>query len=106
VAGKHFTAGLGVLANSRLEVRNAGYRQLSVSVGVDDSATDAAHAVTFQIYGDRRLLASSAPVRRGTVTKPLVANVSGVKLVELVARSPGAVNERLPIVWGDAALRH
>jgi hypothetical protein len=106
VAGKHFSAGLGVLANSRLEVRNAGYRQLTVSVGVDDSATDAAHAVTFQIYGDRRLLASSAPVRRGTVAKPLVANVSGVKLVELVARSPGAVNERLPIVWGDAALRH
>jgi hypothetical protein len=104
VAGKHFTAGLGVLANSRLEVRNAGYRQLTVSVGVDDSATDAAHAVTFQVYGDRRLLATSAPVRRGTAAKPLTVNVAGVKLVELVARSAGAVNERLPIVWGDAAL--
>lgn len=103
VAGKHFTAGLGVLANSRLEVRNAGYRQLSVSVGVDDSATDATHAVTFQVYGDRRLLATSAPVRRGTAVKPLTVNVAGVKLVELVARSAGAVNERLPIVWGDAA---
>lgn len=103
VAGKHFTAGLGVLANSRLEVRNAGYRQLSVSVGVDDSATDATHAVTFQVYGDRRLLATSAPVLRGTAVKPLTVNVAGVKLVELVARSAGAVNERLPIVWGDAA---
>ncbi|MET3713430.1 hypothetical protein ABIC65_004162 [Sphingomonas trueperi] len=105
VAGKHFNAGLGVLANSRLEVRNAGYRQLSVSVGVDDSATDAAHAVTFQLYGDGRLLATSAPIRRGTAAKPLTVNVAGVKLVELVARSAGAVNERLPIVWGDAAFR-
>jgi len=105
VAGTHFTAGLGVLANSRLEVRNAGYRQLSVSVGVDDSATDAAHAVTFQVFGDGRLLATSAPVRRGLAAKPLTANVAGVKLVELVARSADAVNERLPIVWGDAAFR-
>ncbi|SFK56415.1 Alpha galactosidase A [Sphingomonas sp. NFR04] len=105
VAGAHFAAGLGVLANSRLEVRNAGYRQLTVSVGVDDSATDATHAVTFQIYGDRRLLATSAPIRRGGAAKPLRADVAGVKLVELVARSGGAANERLPVVWGDAALR-
>lgn len=104
VAGKHFTAGLGVLANSRLEVRNAGYRQLTVSVGVDDSATDAARGVTFQVYGDRRLLATSKPARRGAPAQPLTANITGVKLVELVARSAGAANARLPVVWGDAAL--
>jgi len=103
VAGKHFTAGLGVLANSRLEVRNPGYRQLTVSVGVDDSATDAARGVTFAVYGDRRLLATSTPLRRGMAAKPLMANVTGVKLVELVARAPGAVNERMPVTWGDAA---
>lgn len=103
VAGKHFTAGLGVLANSRLEVRNPGYRQLTVSVGVDDSATDAAGGVTFAVYGDRRLLATSTPLRRGMAAKPLKANVTGVKLVELVARAPGAVNERMPVTWGDAA---
>jgi len=105
VAGRHFTAGLGVLANSRLEVRNPGYRRLTVSVGVDDSATDSARRVTFAVYGDRRLLATSAPLRRGAVAQPIEVNVTGVKMVELVARAPGAGNERLPIVWGDAAYR-
>jgi hypothetical protein len=103
VAGKHFTAGLGVLANSRLEVRNPGYRRFTVSVGIDDSATDAARGVTFAVYGDRRLLATSTPLRRGMAAKPLTANVTGVKLVELVARAPGAVNEQMPVTWGDAA---
>lgn len=103
VAGQHFTGGLGVLANSRLEVRNAGYRQLTVSVGVDDSATDASHGVTFALYGDRRLLATSTPMRRGMAAKPLTADVRSVKIVELVARAPGAANERLPLAWGDAA---
>ncbi|WP_313540102.1 NPCBM/NEW2 domain-containing protein [Sphingomonas sp.] len=103
VTGKHFAAGLGVLANSRLEVHNPGYRQLTVSVGVDDSATDLAHAVTFQIYGDRRLLATSAPMRRGTGAKLLAVDIAGAKLIELVARSANTVNERLPITWGDAA---
>lgn len=103
VAGQHFTAGLGVLANSRLEVRNPGYRRLTVSVGVDDSATDAARGVTFAVYGDRRLLATSTPMRRGMAAKPLAVDVAGVKILELVARAPGAINEHLPLVWGDAA---
>ncbi|WP_010545259.1 NPCBM/NEW2 domain-containing protein [Sphingomonas elodea] len=103
IAGKRLTAGLGVLANSRLEVRNPGYRQLTLSVGVDDSATDASRPVTFTVYGDRKLLASSGPLRRGMVPKSLAVNVAGVKLVELVARAPGAVNEKLPVVWGEAA---
>ena len=103
VAGTHFTAGLGVLANSRLEVRNPGYRRLTVSVGVDDSALDAAEPVTFAIYGDRRLLATSTPRRRGMIAQPLTADIAGVKLVELIARAPGKHNERLPVTWGDAA---
>jgi hypothetical protein len=103
IAGRPFESGLGVLTNSRLEVRNQGFSRLTTSVGVDDSATDADQTVTFAIYGDGRLLAISSPLRRGTAAQKLQADVSGVKLVELVARSEGTVNERLPVSWADAA---
>jgi hypothetical protein len=36
--------------------------------------------------------------------RPLSAPVAGVKIIELVARSAGADNQRLPVTWGDAAL--
>jgi hypothetical protein len=104
IAGTTYAAGIGVLANSRLEVRNAGYRRLSAQVGVDDSARDATHGVTFMVYGDGKLLAKSKPLRRGQRAQALNADVGGVKVVELVARSAAKDNEQLPVSWGDAAL--
>ncbi|PZQ36941.1 MAG: alpha-galactosidase, partial [Phenylobacterium zucineum] len=65
VAGKPFAAGIGILANSRLEVRNAGAKRFTAMVGVDDSASDKAGAVTFAVYGDGKLLATSKPVKWG-----------------------------------------
>ncbi len=105
IAGAPYAAGIGILANSRLEVRNQGYRSLSTKVGVDDSAQDGAHDVTFLVYGDGKLLAKSKPLRRGQPAQALNADVAGVKLVELVARSAAGANEHLPVSWGNAALR-
>jgi len=105
VAGKQFTAGIGILANSRLEVRNSrGAQRFTATVGIDDSATDKTHPVTFAVYGDGKLLATSAAIKWGEAAKTLSVPVAGVKLVELVARSPGADNMRLPVTWGEAAL--
>ncbi|MEN2785046.1 NPCBM/NEW2 domain-containing protein [Sphingomonas qilianensis] len=103
IAGTTFGAGIGILANSRLEVRNTA-RRFTTMVGVDDSAVDKTHAVTFAVYGDGRLLATSAPLKWGMAAQPLSVPVAGVKLIELVARSRGATNQRLPVTWGDAAL--
>uniref|UniRef100_UPI003B3A3B95 NPCBM/NEW2 domain-containing protein n=1 Tax=Sphingomonas sp. TaxID=28214 RepID=UPI003B3A3B95 len=52
IADTPYAAGIGILANSRLEVRNASARRFTTMVGVDDNATDKTHAVTFAIYGD------------------------------------------------------
>jgi alpha-galactosidase len=104
IAGTPYAAGIGILANSRLEVRNHGYRRLSTQVGVDDSARDRTHGVTFMIYGDGKLLAKSKPLRWGQPAQALSANVAGVKMIELVARSTTQGNELLPVSWGDAAL--
>jgi hypothetical protein len=104
VAGHAYPAGIGILANSRLEVRNHGYRNFSAQVGVDDSARDRKHGVTFMVYGDGKLLATSKALRWGQPAQTLSADVAGVKVVELVARSAAANNELLPVTWGSAAL--
>ena len=104
IAGRRFETGLGVLANSRLEVRNAGFRRFTASVGVDDSAQDRSGPVTFLVYGDGKLLAKSRPLRFGQPPQNLGVEVSGVKLLELVARTPGASRHPDPVTWGDAAL--
>ncbi|WP_081996141.1 NPCBM/NEW2 domain-containing protein [Croceibacterium mercuriale] len=104
VAGQHFASGIGVLANSRLEARNEGHRRFTASVGVDDSAEDADNEVTFALYGDGRLLTRSEPLSRGMPAQSLEADITGVTLLELVARTRDAANGRLPVTWGDAAL--
>ena len=104
IAGQNFGSGVGVLANSRLEVRNQGFSRFTAKVGVDDSARDAAHPVQLTVYGDGRLLASET-ARRGEAAKPIDVDVRGVAIVELVALAPNAPGEMLPISWGDAALR-
>ncbi|MET3663420.1 NPCBM/NEW2 domain-containing protein [Caulobacter sp. 1776] len=104
VAGKRYTAGIGILANSRLEVRNRGAARLTAQVGVDDSASDKTSDVTFLVYGDGKLLATSKPAKWGAAPQALSVPVAGVKLIELVARSPRGDNQRLPVTWGEAAL--
>ena len=104
IAGKTFTSGVGILANSRLEVRNAGFARFSAQVGVDDSALDGDQPVRFFLYGDGKPLASTPLLRRGQPAQAIAADVKGVKLLELVARADGVKGNAVPVSWGDAAL--
>jgi len=104
IARKAYPSGIGILANSRLEVRNDGYRRFTADVGVDDSATDKSHEVTFAVYGDGKRLAESRPLKWGMPAEPVEVDVSGVAVIELVARSTNNQNEALPVTWGAAAL--
>jgi alpha-galactosidase len=103
VGGVNFATGIGVLANSRIEVRNAGYATFSAKVGMDDSSRNRSAPVSFAIYGDGRLLASSGPLAYGQA-KPLTAKVAGVKIIELVARTTKGERYPAPVTWGEAAL--
>jgi hypothetical protein len=105
IGGKGFASGIGVLANSRLEVRNQDFARFTASVGVDDSALDGDQQVRFFLYGDGKPLASTPPMRRGNPPRPLAADVKGVRLLELVARADGVLDNAVPVTWGDAALR-
>ncbi|HEX5184261.1 MAG TPA: NPCBM/NEW2 domain-containing protein [Allosphingosinicella sp.] len=104
VGGKRFDTGIGVLADSRLEVRNAGYARFGAMVGVDDSARDRSQPVTFLVYGDGKLLARSRPMRFGEAPVAIAADVRGIALIELVARTPVRMRFPDPVTWGEAAL--
>jgi hypothetical protein len=105
VAGKRFGSGIGILANSRLEVRNAaGGRRFAAMVGVDEWSRNPDSKVRFLVYGDGRLLAESTAVAARDAPVPLQADISGVKIVELVARAEGKPETPPSVVWGEAAL--
>jgi len=104
INGKKFEAGIGVLANSRLEVRNQGYRRFTAIVGVNDSARDNRHAATFTVYGDGKALLTSRPLKWGTDGQQLSVDVSNVKIIELVVRAATDDHSALPVTWGEAAL--
>ncbi|VXC99141.1 NPCBM/NEW2 domain-containing protein [Sphingomonas sp. 8AM] len=107
VAGRAFDTGLGVLAGSRLEVRNTrGATRFEALVGVDDSTRNTRDATEFFVYGDGRLLARSGARRFGDVVTSLSADVHDVKVIELVTRAVRRASD-LPIVttWAEAALR-
>ncbi len=102
--GKVYDTGIGVLANSRLEVRNPGQSHFAATVGIDDSATARGRRVVFEVYGDGRLLARSAPVALNAAPTTIEADVRGRKIIELIARADSAPGAALPVVWGDARL--
>ncbi len=104
--GRRFAHGIGVLANSRLEVLAAGeFQRFSASVGVDDASKTSGASVRLAVYGDGRLLARSKPLRAGDAPVALSASIKGVKVVELVAVSSDAAAPPA-VVWGGARMTH
>jgi hypothetical protein len=106
VAGQAFDSGIGVLSNSRLQVRNdAGYALLTASVGVDDSTENTGQPVRFYVYGDGKLLAESPPVAFGRKAHRISADIRGRKVIELVVRGPTSDNAPLVVAtWGEVQL--
>lgn len=107
IGGNRFDTGLGILSQSRLEVRNtAKHARFEALVGVDDSTRNTRDRAQFLVYGDGRLLASSKPMTFGEAAQPLAADIRGIKVVELVVRTRTR-RRALPLVttWADAALR-
>jgi len=106
IAGQAFDSGLGVLSNSRLQVKNASaHAVLMASVGVDDSSANVSQAVQFYVYGDGKLLSRSPAMTSGARANQISANIKGSKLIELVVRDAQSGNT-LPVVatWGDVRL--
>lgn len=104
ISGSKYANGIGVMANSRIEVRNPGYARLKAQAGLDDSGSAMGRRVRFEIYGDGKLLTRTGWVSPGDPPRSIEASVSGVTIVELVARTDRRGGPDFPVTWGDAAL--
>ena len=107
IAGRRFDTGIGILSQSRLEVRNTGgRRRFEALVGVDDGTRNLKDKVRFLVYGDGTLLAQSEPIGFGDAVRPIAADISGRKLIEIVARTERPTSDQpLVVAWADAAIR-
>jgi alpha-galactosidase len=104
VAGQAFPSGIGILANSRLEVKTDGkFSRFRARVGVDDSTRNAGPSVRFLVYADGKLIAQTAPVAFGQGPVPIDVAIGKARIVELVARSEASV-QPASVTWGEAAL--
>jgi hypothetical protein len=105
IRGTAYPSGIGALADSRLEIKaDAEFKRFSAQVGQDDSTRERATKVRFEVYGDGRLLAQSPELTFADAAFTLGADVSGVKTIELVARTMGVGYAPLVVTWGAAAL--
>ncbi len=104
VSGRKFTSGIGIMANSRIEVRNPGFARLTAQTGIDDSGTSAGRRVRFEVYGDGKLLHRTGWTTVKDAPHVIDVPISGVKLVELISRTNKPGGSDLPVTWGDAAL--
>jgi hypothetical protein len=105
VRGTAYTSGIGALANSRLEMKADGeFKQFSAAVGLDDSSLERSTKVRFEVYGDGRLLSQSTELGFADPASALSADVSGVRVIELIAREVGSGRAPTVVTWGAAAL--
>jgi hypothetical protein len=104
VGGTRFTSGIGILANSRLEVRNMGFSRFAAQVGIDQSAPADAPRVRFELFGDGERLAATGWLAPGELAAELTAEVRGRSILELVVRSEIPAGAPVPVTWGNAAL--
>lgn len=112
IDGHEYRHGIGVHANSRLEVHAKGeFSRFSAQVGLLEGAPRDAGKVRFRVYGDGRLLFESPAISATDAALPVDVAVSGSQVLELVAQwvasghqAPGPA---LPpaVAWGEAQLR-
>jgi len=104
VASDTFRTGIGILSNSRMEVRVEGYKRFTTRVGVDNATRNRQTKVRFLVYGDGKLLMESAPIGFGDAAVPLSVDIKGVGIVELVAKAADALSNPAAVAWADAAM--
>ncbi|WP_069203231.1 NPCBM/NEW2 domain-containing protein [Sphingomonas panacis] len=102
VNGKHFAKGIGLFANSRVELRASGQFHRFVATPL---VLSGAQPVRFRVYADRKLVAETS-VTPSLEPHAIDADVTGAKVVELVAEGPNDPRVRpAMIAWGAAGFK-
>ncbi len=99
--GLQFRRGLGVGADSRIDIKlDGGWQLLRADLGIDDSCR-AAGGLQFQVWGDDRLLYDSGLVKAPAVVKPEL-DIRGLRALSL--RTLGAQSAQGCGNWANAVL--
>ncbi len=104
LAGVRYPYGIGLHANSRLEVQaGRAFSRFTAKVGLQDDAA-APKPVAFRVYGDGKLIFEGTS---GATPLDVEVAVAGVDVIELVAAAPGTAPGALPpvVAWADARLQ-
>lgn len=104
IAGKTYHSAIGTLANSRLEVRNAGFSSFTTLAGIDDSVADPTARVRFSVHADGKLLKQTAWLKPGDAPAAISVPVKGARIVELVAEGNRSEMQNVAVNWAEAAL--
>jgi alpha-D-xyloside xylohydrolase len=105
VAGHAFTRGIGTHASNSLvlDVRGKASR-LEALVGVDDEPKTHPGSVEFLVLGDSKMIWKSGIMKGGDAAKPVNADLSGVKSLELRVTDGGDGNDSDHADWLNARL--
>lgn len=88
--GKVYTIGIGVSANSLLQVKLDGqYSQFQALTAVNDFVETGKGLVSFSVYGDGKLLWQSEYKKSGDIPSQVSVDVSGVNILELAVKGRG-----------------
>jgi hypothetical protein len=102
---RSFASGIGVLANSRLEVRaNKEFARFSAIAGVDNVTRNRQTSIKFLVYGDGRLLAETRGLKFGDPPVAIGTDVRGISTIELIAKNADDTSSPVAAIWGDARL--
>jgi hypothetical protein len=105
IADRSFATGIGVLSRSRLEVRTKQeFARFSAIVGVDNVTRNRESKVIFAVYGDGRLLVETGALKFGDAPIAINADVRGIRVLELVARSTDPASAPVALAWAEAKL--
>jgi len=100
--GQSFAHGIGLFANSRVEVRTGHDFRRFVATPL---VLGGGQPVRFRVYADRKLVKEVA-VAPSQTPQPIDADVTGADIVELVALAGEGGTARPPMIgWANAALR-
>ncbi|MGX5695406.1 NPCBM/NEW2 domain-containing protein [Agromyces soli] len=105
IGGVVYDKGIGMHATGALSVElAANCTSFSAWVGLDDEVTSGIGTTRFQVYGDGRLLAETAVLTGVDAPFELVADVTDVETLRLVADEATNGKNYDHADWGDAKL--
>jgi hypothetical protein len=108
IANTTYDYGIGIHADSRLEVRTAGeFTRFSARAGLQQGHPAGGGKVVFRVYGDATLLYQSGPADGGDAAVAIDIPVAGVDVLELVVATvdPPRSGQPTPVAaWADARL--